>query len=103
MSKVQVDDILPLAHVVSIPLTTAFRGLTTREALLIAGPEGPAEWSPFLEYDDAEAATWLRAALEQAFEPAPPHPPPSALTAPSRQFLPIKWQTCSLVQGCPPR
>ena len=74
MSRVQVDDILPLAHVVSIPLTTAFRGLTTREALLIAGPEGPAEWSPFLEYDDAEAATWLRAALEQAFEPAPPAP-----------------------------
>jgi o-succinylbenzoate synthase len=74
MSRVHVDDILPLAHVVSIPLTTVFRGLTTREALLIQGPEGPAEWSPFLEYDDAEAATWLKAALEQAFDTAPPAP-----------------------------
>ena len=70
----QRDDILPLAHVVSIPLTTSFRGLTHREVLLIDGPQGPAEWSPFLEYDDAEAATWLRAALEQAFEPSSPPP-----------------------------
>jgi len=77
MSHVQRDDILPLAHVVSIPLTTSFRGLTHREVLLIDGPQGPAEWSPFLEYDDAEAATWLRAALEQAFEPS--SPPPSSV------------------------
>jgi O-succinylbenzoate synthase len=74
MSHVQSNDILPLAHVVSIPLTTSFRGLTHREVLLIEGPQGPAEWSPFLEYDDAEAATWLRAALEQAFEPSSPAP-----------------------------
>ena len=70
----QRDDILPLAHVVSIPLTTSFRGLTHREVLLIEGPQGPAEWSPFLEYDDPEAATWLSAALEQAFEPSAPAP-----------------------------
>ncbi len=74
MSQAQSNDILPLAHVVSIPLTTAFRGLTHREVLLIDGPHGPAEWSPFLEYDDPEAATWLKAALEQAFEPSPPAP-----------------------------
>jgi O-succinylbenzoate synthase len=74
MSRVQVGDILPLAHVVSIPLTTPFRGLNTREALLFQGPEGPAEWSPFLEYDDAEAATWLRAALEQSWDKSPPAP-----------------------------
>ena len=73
----QRDDILPLAHVVSIPLTTSFRGLTHREVLLIDGPQGPAEWSPFLEYVDPEAATWLRAALEQAFEPS--SPPPSSV------------------------
>lgn len=74
MSTVRSDDIIPLAHVVSIPLTTPFRGLVTREALIIEGPEGLAEWSPFLEYDDTEAATWLRAALEQAFTAAPSAP-----------------------------
>lgn len=74
MSQARSAEILERAHVVSIPLTTAFRGITTREAVLIEGPAGPAEWSPFLEYDDAEAATWLGAALEQAFEPSAPAP-----------------------------
>ena len=74
MSELTSEEILRLSHVVSIPLTTPFRGLTHREALLMEGPIGPAEWSPFPEYDDAEAATWLRAALEQAFESATPAP-----------------------------
>ena len=51
-------------HVVSIPMRLPFRGITTREALLLRGPHGWGEFSPFLEYDDAEAARWLAGALE---------------------------------------
>lgn len=55
---------LNAAHVVSIPLRTRFRGITTREAMIFDAPAGPSEWSPFLEYDDVEAATWLESAIE---------------------------------------
>ena len=41
-----------------------FRGIDTREALLIDGPCGWGEFAPFVEYADAEAARWLTAALE---------------------------------------
>lgn len=43
-----------------------FRGVLHREALLLRGPAGWGEFSPFLEYDDDEAARWLAAALEAA-------------------------------------
>lgn len=56
--------------VVSIPMRTPFRGIRHREALIFKG-ERYAEWSPFLEYQDAEAATWLKAALSWANEPLP--------------------------------
>lgn len=46
-----------------------FRGITEREALLFEGPNGWAEWSPFVEYEDAEARVWLNAAIDQAFGP----------------------------------
>src|SRR5919206_2748669 len=54
------------ARVYGIPLTTRFRGITVREGLLIEGPAGWGEFCPFPEYDDAEAAAWLAAAVEQA-------------------------------------
>ena len=54
---------------VSVPLLTTFRGITNREALLFEGETGWAEWSPFLEYHDDEARTWLQAALDQGFGP----------------------------------
>jgi len=53
-------------HVVSIPLQLPFRGVRLREALLLKGPAGWGEFSPFLEYDDAESSRWLAAALESA-------------------------------------
>ncbi len=53
-------------HVVSIPMRIPFRGVTHREALLLEGPAGWGEFAPFLEYDDAEAARWLAAAVEAA-------------------------------------
>lgn len=49
-----------------------FRGITEREVLMLQGPNGWAEWSPFVEYPDAEAAIWLRAAIEWAFHTPPP-------------------------------
>jgi O-succinylbenzoate synthase len=53
-------------HVYSTPLTTRFRGLDVREGVLVEGPAGWAEFSPFWEYDDAEAAAWWSATVEAA-------------------------------------
>ena len=60
-----------VAHVVALPLTTRFRGIEVREALLVRGPSGWAEFAPFAEYEDAEAATWLAAAIEDGWGPEP--------------------------------
>jgi O-succinylbenzoate synthase len=73
-------ELLATARVVSLPLTTRFRGITTREALLLHGPSGWTEFSPFLEYDDEEAAAWLRAALDFGWrEPALPANAPARI------------------------
>ena len=61
---VPLSELLETARVVSLPLTTRFRGISTREALLLRGPAGWTEFSPFVEYEDAEAAAWLAAALD---------------------------------------
>lgn len=67
------DDLLADAHVVSIPLATRFRGIEYREAMLLRGPHGWAEFSPFPEYDDVEASAWLAAAIDYGWhEPAAP-------------------------------
>ena len=60
----ELDDVLGRAHVVSVPLVTRFRGVDRREAVLLDGPSGWSEFAPFVEYDDAEASTWLAAALD---------------------------------------
>jgi len=49
-------------------MTTRFRGITVREGMLVRGDAGWGEFSPFLEYDAAVAAPWLRAAREAADE-----------------------------------
>ena len=54
--------------VYSVPLRTRFRGIDVREGVLLDGPEGWGEFSPFLEYDDAESAPWLRSATEAAVD-----------------------------------
>jgi o-succinylbenzoate synthase len=60
-------------RVFSIPMRTRFRGITVREGMLVRGPAGWGEFSPFLEYDAHVAAPWWRAAREAADEgwPAP--------------------------------
>ena len=57
-------ELLADAHVVALPMRVRFRGITTREALVLRGPHGWTEFSPFVEYDDDEAAAWLRAAVD---------------------------------------
>ncbi|MFM1984080.1 MAG: hypothetical protein RL723_515 [Actinomycetota bacterium] len=57
-------ELIASARVVSLPLRTRFRGLSDREILLFEGPNGWAEWAPFTEYTDEEAATWLKSAIE---------------------------------------
>ncbi|PID54613.1 MAG: O-succinylbenzoate synthase [Micrococcales bacterium] len=57
-------EILDSAHVVSVPMAVRFRGVVRRESVLVKGPAGWAEFGPFSEYADAEAATWLAATVE---------------------------------------
>jgi O-succinylbenzoate synthase len=65
------DDVLDRVHVVALPMRVRFRGITTRELVLIDGPAGWGEFGAFLEYGDAEAAHWLAAALDSAYRPPP--------------------------------
>jgi O-succinylbenzoate synthase len=58
------SELLDGAHVVALPLVTRFRGIDVREAMLLRGPNGWTEFSPFIEYDDAEASAWLAAAID---------------------------------------
>lgn len=44
-------------------MRTRFRGITVREGVIFERGGRWREWSPFIEYDDVEAATWLKAAL----------------------------------------
>ncbi len=59
-----IAELLDGAAVVAIPLVTRFRDTDAREAMLLRGPNGWTEFSPFPEYDDAEAATWLAGAID---------------------------------------
>jgi len=63
--------LLESLRVVTLPMTTNFRGVTVREVALIQGEYGWGEFSPFLEYDDAESAPWLACAIEAATQPKP--------------------------------
>jgi o-succinylbenzoate synthase len=64
-------ELIASARVVALPMATRFRGVDVREALLLEGPEGWTEFSPFTEYDDAEASAWLAAALDYGWMPQP--------------------------------
>lgn len=65
--RTAVQQALAEAHIVAVPLAHRFRGVNTREAVLFEGPAGWAEFGPFPEYADAEAARWLDAAIETAW------------------------------------
>ncbi|BDV25128.1 O-succinylbenzoate synthase [Corynebacterium ulcerans] len=65
------DEILERAHVVALPMAVPFRGVTTREALLIEGPAGWGEFAPFADYTPEESAHWLSSGLEMAYQGPP--------------------------------
>ena len=65
------QQLLETLRVIALPTKTNFRGITVREVALFKGQFGWAEFSPFLEYDDAEAALWLASAIEAATQPRP--------------------------------
>jgi O-succinylbenzoate synthase len=60
------DDLLATLRVIALPTRTNFRGIKLREVALMQGPQGWAEFSPFLEYDDKECRPWLASAIEAA-------------------------------------
>jgi O-succinylbenzoate synthase len=65
------DELLATVRVVALPMAIRFRGVEVREALLLEGPFGWTEFSPFVEYDDAEASTWLSGAIDFGWHPRP--------------------------------
>ncbi|MDP9806676.1 O-succinylbenzoate synthase [Trueperella bonasi] len=60
-------------YVYRLKFKNRFRGLTERDGLLLRGRAGWAEVSPFWDYDDAVAATWLAAGFEAAQRGYPKH------------------------------
>jgi O-succinylbenzoate synthase len=65
------QSLLNSLRVVALPTKTNFRGINNREVALFKGEYGWAEFSPFLEYEDAECAPWLACAIEAATQPRP--------------------------------
>ncbi len=61
------DQVMAGAIPYVLHLSTEFRGITTREGMLLRGPSGWGEFAPFLEYDDETCARWLAFAIEAAF------------------------------------
>jgi O-succinylbenzoate synthase len=62
-----------ITAVYRVPLRTRFRGIDVRDGVLVHGPAGWGEFSPFWDYDDAESRRWWAAAEEAAVHgwPAP--------------------------------
>jgi len=52
--------------VFSLPMSMRFRRVDHREGMVLHGPAGMGEFSPFWDYDIEESAIWLVAALEAA-------------------------------------
>lgn len=73
-------ELLSGMRVVALPMRVRFRGISTREVALLEGPAGWGEFGPFTEYGPAEAARWLSAAIEAAWEGWP---------APLRESIPV--------------
>lgn len=67
-------------HVYSIPLRTRFRGIDVREGVLVRGPAGWGEFSPFLDYGPPATSRWWAAAEEAARDGWP---------APLRELIPV--------------
>ena len=55
-----------------VPMRLRFRGVEHRSGLLLHGPAGWGEFSPFPDYGPVYASRWLAAARAAATEPFPP-------------------------------
>ncbi|KQS58944.1 O-succinylbenzoate synthase [Geodermatophilus sp. Leaf369] len=53
-------------RVYATPLRTRFRGIDVRDGVLVRGPAGWGEFSPFWDYDDAQSRRWWASAVESA-------------------------------------
>src|SRR4051794_21674436 len=84
------DELLADAHVVALPLVTRFRSIELREAMLLRGPLGWTEFSPFTEYDDTEASAWLHAAIDFGWREVP---------APLRDRIPVNATLPAVAAG----
>lgn len=67
-------------HPVRIPMRHRFRRVDHREAVLIRGPSGWGEFSPFPDYPPEITARWLACALEAAC---------SSMPEPGRDSIPV--------------
>lgn len=67
-------------HPVRIPMRHRFRRIDHREAVLIKGPSGWGEFSPFPDYPPDVTTRWLASALESAC---------GQLPAPGRSIIPV--------------
>ncbi|MBT1001244.1 o-succinylbenzoate synthase [Paenarthrobacter sp. DKR-5] len=65
------EEVAAGARVVALPMRVKFRGVLTRETMLLRGPAGWAEFGPFTEYGDAESSRWLAAAVEAGWRGFP--------------------------------
>ncbi|NWN88216.1 MAG: o-succinylbenzoate synthase [Micrococcaceae bacterium] len=63
-TDIALGDLAAHAVAVGLPMNTPFRNTTLREVMLLKGPAGWAEFSPFPEYGPDEAARWLSATIE---------------------------------------
>jgi o-succinylbenzoate synthase len=52
----------------SVPMRARFRGIEVRDGVLVRGPAGWGEFSPFWDYDVAESRRWWAAAVEAAVD-----------------------------------
>jgi len=69
-----------VTHVFRIPLKTPFRRVTERSGVLLHGPHGWGEFSPFPDYGPDIAVRWLRCAIESATSEWP---------EPQRNLIPV--------------
>ncbi len=76
MNVAGIDDLRPFR----VPMRRRFRGVTERTGVLLHGPAGWGEFSPFPEYGPAYASRWLAAALAAATSDFP---------EPVRQRVPV--------------
>src|SRR5918999_4534899 len=88
-------------RVYSIPMSARFRGVTRREGVLIHGPAGWGEFSPFPEYEAKECARWLAAAREAAYDGWPaPRRRPIAVNATIPPVSPERAHALTKASGC---